>query len=143
MEQSSLAQSPFAVLTFIVAPAVLTNATSVLAMSTINRMLRTRERMQDLFRKFEQGEFNGALLAAYHKAQQQLNPGSPLEPSGEYYKSVGTIDFNGEGPYGRGRVASGTYWRTSSAPGTRRPSIATCSGCPHPATRSACPCWPA
>ena len=37
--------SPFAVLTFIVAPAILTNATSVLAMSTINRMLRTRERM--------------------------------------------------------------------------------------------------
>ncbi|HMJ91316.1 MAG TPA: DUF2721 domain-containing protein [Candidatus Acidoferrum sp.] len=36
-------------LTFIVAPAILTNATSVLAMSTINRMLRTRERMQQLY----------------------------------------------------------------------------------------------
>src|SRR5580698_7247327 len=49
METSFLTESPFAVLTFIVAPAVLTNATSVLAMSTINRMLRTRERMQQLF----------------------------------------------------------------------------------------------
>ena len=45
----SFTQSPFAVLTFIAAPALLTNASSVLAMSTINRMLRTRDRMHDLF----------------------------------------------------------------------------------------------
>jgi Protein of unknown function (DUF2721). len=45
----TLTQSPFAVLTFIVAPAILTNATSVLAMSTINRLLRTRDRMHQLF----------------------------------------------------------------------------------------------
>jgi hypothetical protein len=44
-----LTENPFAVLTFIVAPAILTNATSVLALSTINRMLRTRERMQQLY----------------------------------------------------------------------------------------------
>ncbi|HEY8966674.1 MAG TPA: DUF2721 domain-containing protein [Candidatus Methylacidiphilales bacterium] len=37
-------------LTFIVAPALLTNATSVLAMSTINRHLRTRDRMHELYR---------------------------------------------------------------------------------------------
>jgi hypothetical protein len=49
MGNSLLTQNPFAVLTFIVAPAILTNATSVLALSTINRMLRTRERMQQLF----------------------------------------------------------------------------------------------
>lgn len=49
MDSSSLTQSPFAVLTLIVAPAVLTNATSVLAMSTINRMLRTRDRMHELY----------------------------------------------------------------------------------------------
>jgi Protein of unknown function (DUF2721) len=49
MENGLLTQSPFAVLTFIVAPAILTNATSILAMSTINRMLRTRERMHELF----------------------------------------------------------------------------------------------
>ena len=45
----TFSQSPFAVLTFIAAPALLTNASSVLAMSTINRMLRTRDRMHDLF----------------------------------------------------------------------------------------------
>ena len=55
MDTNSLAQSPFSVLTFIVAPALLTNATSVLVMSTINRMLRTRERTHELFDK-SQGE---------------------------------------------------------------------------------------
>jgi hypothetical protein len=46
-------QSPFAALTMIVAPAMLTNASCVLAMSTINRMLRTRERMRELLRDSE------------------------------------------------------------------------------------------
>src|SRR6267378_3001490 len=55
MGDNLLTQNPFAVLTFIVAPAILTNAASVLAMSTINRMLRTRERMQQLFAESEAG----------------------------------------------------------------------------------------
>jgi hypothetical protein len=75
VDQNSLAQSPFAVLTFIVAPAVLTNATSVLALSTINRMLRTRERMQDLFRRFEKGDFSSGegdrLLAQANRVEAQ------------------------------------------------------------------------
>jgi hypothetical protein len=56
METSDLTQSPFAVLTFIAAPALLTNATSLLAMSTINRMLRTRDRMQSLYDRSQSGE---------------------------------------------------------------------------------------
>src|SRR2546426_9576199 len=56
MEPTTLAQSPFAALTFIAAPAPLTNASSVLALSTINRMLRTRERMHELFAKFDAGD---------------------------------------------------------------------------------------
>ena len=48
-------QSPFAVVTFIVAPALLTNASSVLAMSTTNRMLRTRDRMSELYARSETG----------------------------------------------------------------------------------------
>jgi hypothetical protein len=51
MGSNLLIQSPFAVLTVIVAPAILTNATSVLAMSTINRMLRTRDRMHELLKE--------------------------------------------------------------------------------------------
>jgi hypothetical protein len=53
MDPSPLTESPFAVLTFIAAPAILTNATSVLAMSTINRMLRTRERMHQMLSESE------------------------------------------------------------------------------------------
>jgi hypothetical protein len=55
MDAISVGQSPFAVLTFIAAPAVLTNAASVLAMSTINRMLRTRDRMTQLLAQSEAG----------------------------------------------------------------------------------------
>lgn len=55
MDPNSLAQSPFAALTFVAAPALLTNASSVLALSTINRMLRTRERMHELFNESEAG----------------------------------------------------------------------------------------
>src|SRR6266849_5625182 len=55
MDAGSLVQSPFAALTFVAAPALLTNASSVLALSTINRMLRTRDRMHELFTRSEAG----------------------------------------------------------------------------------------
>ena len=70
---TSLSQSPFAVLTFIAAPAVLTNATSVLAMSTINRMLRTRDRMQQLF------EFSAAAPQSPADAQRLLDQVNRVE----------------------------------------------------------------
>src|SRR5437879_8500486 len=55
MDPGSMAQSPFAPLTFVAAPALLTNASDLLALSTINRMLRTRDRMHELFAKSEAG----------------------------------------------------------------------------------------
>ena len=55
MGSNLLTNNPFAVLTFIAAPAILTNATSVLALSTINRMLRTRDRMLELLKESEAG----------------------------------------------------------------------------------------
>src|SRR5882724_451901 len=58
MDPVSLTQSPFAVLTFIAAPALLTNSSSVLALSTINRMLRTRDRMKELFSQSEKSGFS-------------------------------------------------------------------------------------
>ena len=51
MGSNLLTNNPFAVLTFVAAPAILTNATSVLAMSTINRMLRTCDRMHELLKE--------------------------------------------------------------------------------------------
>ncbi len=64
----------------------------------VDLFLNNNDRLQRL----EQGEYNGDMLDAYHRSQQQLNPGTPLESSGELFKSVGTIELNGEGPYGRG-----------------------------------------
>lgn len=49
MDGATLPQSPFTLVTLIAAPALLTNSASVLALSTINRMLQTRDRMKDLF----------------------------------------------------------------------------------------------
>jgi len=53
MDGTSFVQSPFTLVTSIVAPAMLTNASTVLAMSTINRLLRTRDRMASLYNKSE------------------------------------------------------------------------------------------
>jgi len=46
--------NPFAVLSLIVAPAVLTNASSVLAMSTSNRLARAVDRARELSRQLEE-----------------------------------------------------------------------------------------
>ena len=46
--------SPLAVLSLIVAPAVLTNASTVLAMSTSNRLARATDRVRELARQLEE-----------------------------------------------------------------------------------------
>jgi hypothetical protein len=48
--------NPFAVLSFIVAPAVLTNASSVLSMSTNTRVARAVDRARELTRQLEETE---------------------------------------------------------------------------------------
>lgn len=70
----------------------------VSAVRSVDLYLNNRNVMQRL----EQGEFDGDMLDEFHRNQRTLNPGADLEPSGEIYKDVGTIDMNGEGPYGRG-----------------------------------------
>ena len=45
--------NPFAILSFIVAPAILTNASSVLLMSTSNRLARAVDRARELSRQLE------------------------------------------------------------------------------------------
>jgi hypothetical protein len=51
--------NPFAALSLIVAPAILTNAASVLAMSTSNRLARAVDRARDLARQLEAVESSG------------------------------------------------------------------------------------
>jgi small-conductance mechanosensitive channel len=48
--------NPFAALSLIVAPAILTNASSVLAMSTSNRLARAVDRARELSRELERDE---------------------------------------------------------------------------------------
>ena len=63
--------------------------------------------------RLEQGEFDGGMLDAYHLRQQALDPGSALEPTGDIHKDTGTIEVNGEGPYGRGderKLSKPSYW---------------------------------
>ncbi len=61
-------------------------------------------------------DYNQHLLERYHLEQQLLNPGQPLEQPGELYKSMGTIESNGEGPYGVGDGSvlppKPPYWTT-------------------------------
>src|SRR5262245_41089277 len=51
--------NPFAAFSLIVAPAILTNASSVLAMSTSNRIARAADRARDLARQIEAAEASG------------------------------------------------------------------------------------
>jgi hypothetical protein len=55
-DPASLAQNPFALLSLIAAPAVLTNAASVLALSTSNRFLRASERMRALAGRYDEAQ---------------------------------------------------------------------------------------
>jgi hypothetical protein len=51
--------NPFAALSLIVAPAILTNASSVLSMSTSNRLARAVDRARELSRQLESAEAAG------------------------------------------------------------------------------------
>jgi len=58
---ADLSQNPFALLSLIAAPAVLTNAASVLVMSTTNRFLRASERMRALAVRVEEKKITPGL----------------------------------------------------------------------------------
>ena len=58
MPPDFLSHNPFAVLSVIAAPAILTNAASVLAMSTTNRFLRASERMHALAGELERADIS-------------------------------------------------------------------------------------
>lgn len=55
--------NPFAVLSLIVAPAILTNASSLLAMSTSNRLARAVDRARELLKQLEQSQDYSSLVA--------------------------------------------------------------------------------
>src|SRR3954469_20930812 len=70
-----LTQNPFAILSLVAAPALLTNATSVLALSTINRILRSGDRMRALSIQLEAKDNSASkrifLLAQVERVERQ------------------------------------------------------------------------
>ncbi|MDQ6808667.1 MAG: DUF2721 domain-containing protein [Verrucomicrobiota bacterium] len=69
-----LAQNPFAALSLIAAPAILTNASSVLALSTSNRFLRAGERMRAVAAELQNlppGEEHSLLLVHASRIERQ------------------------------------------------------------------------
>ena len=69
--------NPFAAFSMIVAPAILTNAASVLAMSTSNRLARAVDRARDLARQLEAHDVSlaasGADRAEYERRLEELS----------------------------------------------------------------------
>jgi Protein of unknown function (DUF2721) len=79
MEYTSVAADPFSILTVVVAPAVLTNASSVLALGTNNRLARVADRTHAVtaqLAKLDPGasdhELSTAVLAALQTRAQLL-----------------------------------------------------------------------
>jgi hypothetical protein len=64
---ADLSQNPFALLSLIAAPAVLTNSASVLVMSTTNRFLRASERMRALAVRVEEKKLTPGLRELVQK----------------------------------------------------------------------------
>lgn len=59
---SQLQANPFVILTFIVAPAILTNASAMMIFSTSNRFARAVDRVRDLSRQIEQAKSGDNML---------------------------------------------------------------------------------
>lgn len=67
IDPNVLTQNPFAVITIIAAPAVLTNASSVLSLSTSSRMLRCLDRITHLTEKLDKGGLSDDVKKMYAK----------------------------------------------------------------------------
>jgi hypothetical protein len=74
--------NPFALLSLIAAPAVLTNAASVLALSTSNRFLRASERMRALSVRIEERKHSPELHALFVKQANRTERQAVLLLSG-------------------------------------------------------------
>src|ERR1700753_3514675 len=72
MEYTSVAADPFSILTVVVAPAVLTNASSVLALGTNNRLARVADRTHALTARLANLESSARELAALQTRAQLL-----------------------------------------------------------------------
>lgn len=86
--------NPFEILTFIVAPAILTNASSILSLSTSNRFARTVDRSRFLYEKMTEPEkLRPQELAIYQKQLPVIGQRSMLlvKALTWFYVSVGAF----------------------------------------------------
>ncbi|MES2962892.1 MAG: DUF2721 domain-containing protein [Bdellovibrionota bacterium] len=67
IDATVLTQNPFAVITIIAAPAILTNASSILSLSTSTRLIRCLDRINHLTEKLDKGGLSPELMKMYMK----------------------------------------------------------------------------
>jgi hypothetical protein len=93
VDPAQLSQSSFAALTFIAAPALLTNASSVLALSTTNRMLRTRDIMREALSRSETQDVptEDRPLMLKHVARLEIQAGLLMSALGSIYMALGSF----------------------------------------------------
>jgi hypothetical protein len=91
----SVVSNPFAALSFIAAPAVLTNAASVLAMSTSNRFLRASDRMRALGDRLDRGVDSPATRSMFRVQVQRVGKQSALLLHGLFGAVLAVATDNG------------------------------------------------
>jgi hypothetical protein len=85
--------NPFAVLTLIVAPAVFTNAFSILALGTANRLARTVDRTRELGHIIASGTLSSEerAMRAQHIRAMEVRTNLLLKSMQAFYVSVGAF----------------------------------------------------
>jgi hypothetical protein len=67
IDPAPLTQNPFAVITIIAAPAILTNAASILTLSTSTRLMRCLDRINHITERLDRGHLSPEMKATYLK----------------------------------------------------------------------------
>jgi len=88
---SPVAESPFAVLTLIAAPAVFTNASSVLALGTANRLARVVDRTRQLSKSLHEGEGDASTRSLWvsHLSRLEKRGALLVRAMSFFYGSIG------------------------------------------------------
>ena len=90
---ASLADNPFAALTIVVAPAILTNASSVLSLGTGNRIARVVDRTRALRAELQRVDPTSAAHATYQRQLDRLKTRAAmlLKALRFFYMSIGAF----------------------------------------------------
>lgn len=114
LEYSPTVSTPFAVLTAVVAPAILTNASSVLALGTSNRLARVVDRTRVV--TAELGEFEAGTADYQSWGDATSAPASARGFAGQGAAALLRVSWSicGVGAGFRGRLHCGLLWAAPS-----------------------------